>query len=381
MQFKDIIGQRELIAMLVRAVDDGRVSHAQLFSGVSGYGTLPLAIAYAQYVNCTGKANSDSCGVCASCIKMNELVHPDIHFVFPVNSAEKSASNKITSVNFLKQWREIIKDNRGYFSEQEWYDKIEIGNKQGIISRVEADEIIKTLSYKSFEAEYKVMFIWLPEKMNEAASNTLLKLLEEPWDKTLFLLVTEKPSKLLKTITSRAQEVCVARVDDEAVVSSLVDYGVGRERAKEFAYISCGDVIRAKEYSNCGENSSEKENFELFTQLMRLSYNDKHMELLEWAESVAALGREEKKSFFAYSIRLLRESYMMNAGLKSITYLYGEERDFCSKFSPFIGNHNIERLVAELELATIQIAQNGNPKMIMSHMALVVSKQIFKING
>ena len=378
MQFKDIIGQDYLKEMLVKAVDNKRISHAQLFTGASGYGVLPLAIAYAQYVNCTDRSNGDSCGKCPSCIKMSELAHPDIHFVFPVNSADKSSSNRSTSVNFLPQWRSIVKDRGGYFTEQDWYDKIEIGNKQGIISRVEADEIIKILSFKSFEAEYKVMFIWLPEKMNIAASNALLKLLEEPWDRTLFLLVSEKPSKLLKTITSRAQEIVVTGIDESAIIAHLRLCGVDSSKVDGIARISGGDIIRAKDSSKFGDNSSESENFELFTQLMRFSYNDKHMELLEWAESVAGLGREEKRSFFSYSIRLLRESYMMNAGLSSITYLYGEERDFCSKFSPFIGNHNIENLVEELELAGAQIAQNGNPKMIMAHMALVISKQIVK---
>ncbi len=378
MQFRDIIGQEYLKEMLVKAVDGGRISHAQLFSGESGYGVLPLAIAYAQYINCTAKLNGDSCGRCASCIKMADLVHPDIHFVFPVNSAEKSSASKATSVTFLPQWRSIIKKSGGYFTEQDWYDKIEIGNKQGIISRVEADEIIKTLSFKSFEAEYKVMFIWMPEKMNIAASNALLKLLEEPWDKTLFLLISEKPSKLLKTITSRAQEIVVPRLSDSAVIENLKLCGVSSERVEDIARVSCGDIIKAKECSKFGDNSSERENFDLFTQLMRFSYNDRHMELLEWAEVVAALGREEKRSFFSYSIRLLRESYMMNAGLNNITYLHGEERAFCSKFSPFIGNHNIENLVKELELARAQIAQNGNPKMIMAHMALVISKQIVR---
>ena len=378
MQFKDIIGQDYLKGMLVKAVDSGRVSHAQLFSGESGYGILPLAIAYAQYINCTAKANGDSCGECSSCIKMTELVHPDIHFVFPVNSAEKSSSNKPTSVNFLTQWRAIIKESNGYFTEQDWYDKIEIGNRQGIIARVEADEIIKTLSFKSFEAEYKVMFIWLPERMNIAASNALLKLLEEPWERTLFLLISESPSKLLKTITSRAQEIVVPRIEDSAVIATLKSCGVDSDRVEDVARIGCGDIIRAKACSKFGTESSESDNFDIFTQLMRLSYNDKHMELLEWAEVVAGLGREEKRSFFIYTIRMLRESYMMNAGLSNITYLYGEERAFCKKFSPFIGNHNIENLVNELELARVQIAQNGNPKMIIAHMALVISKQIVK---
>lgn len=377
MRFSEVIGHSVLKSMLIKGVDDGRVSHAQLFSGASGYGTLALALAYSQYLNCQSKRGSDSCGVCPSCVKMNKCAHPDIHFIFPVNG-DKSGGTKVLSRNFLSQWREIIGETGGYFSEQQWYDAIEIGNKQGMISRSEAEEIIKTLSFKSFEAEYKVILIWLPEKMNEATSNTLLKILEEPWDKTVFLMISEHPTQLIATIRSRVQEIMVGMIDQGSLFEEVLKEGVTRDRAEELSHVSCGDLVRARNYAQ-GKIDGESENFELFSQLMRLSYNDKHMELLEWSEVVAGLGREDKKSFFIYSIRLLRESYMMNAGMDTITYLYGDEQDFCKKFSPFIGNHNIEQLVAELELASKQIFQNGNPKIIIAHMALVISKYIIRV--
>lgn len=380
MRFIEVIGHHNLKRMLIRGVEQGRVSHAQLFSGLSGYGTLPMALAYAQYVNCTNPSADDSCGECASCRKMAQLVHPDLHFVFPVNSAERSSGQKPLSDNFMVQWRELVAQTGGYFSEQRWYDAIEIGNKQGLISRNEAEEVIRKLSFKAFEAKYKIVIIWLPEKMNDSAANTLLKILEEPWESTLFLMVSGDKSQLLTTIISRTQEVMIPRIDEIDVERYLVERKIALgDNALKLAHLSCGDLLDAVKFASNSEDNIDREHFENFTKLMRFSYNDRHMELLEWADAMAALSREEKKSFFAYSIRMLRESYMMNAGLDRITYLFGEELDFCKKFSPFIANHNIEPLVRELEKGSAQIAQNGNPKMIMSHLALVVSKLIVKV--
>ncbi len=380
MRFREVIGQESVKSMLVRGVDEGRVSHAQLFSGEPGCGALPLALAYAQYVNCTARHDGDSCGECPSCRKIAQLAHPDLHFVFPVNSSSKSGSTKPTSDNFLPQWRELFAATNGYFDEPMWYTAINIENQQGIITRNEADEVIRKLSFKSFEAEYKVMIVWLPERMRTEAANTLLKILEEPWEKTLFLLVSQAPAKLLPTILSRTQEVVVPRIsipDMERYLSQK--YGLGGEQANTMARLSGGDLLEAARLIQGEKEGATQLYFDLFVQLMRLSYNDRHMELLEWAENAAALGREEKKRFFANSIRLLRESYMLHAGMQNICYLWGPELDFCKKFAPFIGNHNIEPLVREMELASAQIAQNGNPKIVMTHFALTVSKLIVRI--
>lgn len=380
MKFADVIGHDELKRMLRKGADEGRVSHAQLFSGRPGNGTLPLALAYAQYVNCTDRLGGDSCGVCPSCVKMAALAHPDLHFVFPVNSPKGSGgSQKPLSDTFLPQWRGIVAETGGYFDEQEWYAAIEIDNQQGIISRNEADEMIRKLSFKPFEAQNKVMIIWLPEKMRTEAANTILKILEEPWERTLFIMVSEDPGKLLPTIISRTQEVAVPAVDAADMEAWLAGaYGLSGDAPADTAHLSGGDVIEAVRLAT-GRQESGGEYFELFASLMRLSYNDRHMELLEWADGVVALGREQQKKFLEYSIRMLRESYMMNAGMQNITYLWGGELDFCKKFSPFIGNHNIEKLVSEIELAIRQIGQNGNPRIIFPHFALSVSKLIVRL--
>lgn len=380
MKFADVIGQGELKRMLAKGVDEGRVSHAQLFSGRPGSGALPLALAYAQYVNCTGRRNGDSCGVCPSCVKMAALAHPDLHFVFPVNSPKGSGgSQKPLSDTFLPQWRGIVAETGGYFNEQDWYAAIAIDNQQGIISRNEADEMIRKLSFKPFEAGSKVMIIWLPEKMRTEAANTILKILEEPWERTLFIMVTEAPDKLLPTIISRTQEVAVPAIETPDMEAWMAgQYGMSGDKLASMARLSVGDVIEARRLAS-GRSESNEEYFELFTTLMRLSYNDRHMELLEWADGAASLGREQQKKFLEYSVRMLRESYMMNAGMTDITYLWGGELDFCKKFSPFIGNHNIERLVSEIELAIRQVGQNGNPRIIFPHFALSVSKLIVRL--
>lgn len=379
MKFADVIGHGALKRMLVRGVNEGRVGHAQLFSGRAGNGGLPLALAYAQYVNCMDRKDGDSCGVCPSCLKTAALAHPDLHFVFPVNSPKGSGgSQKPLSDYFLPQWRENFTETAGYFDEQQWYSAINIDNQQGIISRNEADEIIRKLSFKPFEAGSKVMIIWLPEKMRTEAANTILKILEEPWDRTLFIMVSESPEKLLPTIISRTQEVPVPAIDTADIEAWMgQEYGLAGKELSNMARLSRGDIIEARQLAE-GKHETGEEYFELFASLMRLSYNDRHMELLDWADGVASMGREQQKRFLEYSIRLLRESYMMNAGISEITYLWGSEHDFCTKFSPFIGNHNIEPLVSEIELAIRQIGQNGNPRIIFPHFALSVSKLILR---
>lgn len=380
MRFADVIGHAELKRMLARGADGGRVSHAQLFTGGSGHGTLLLALAYAQYVNCTDRRDGDSCGVCPSCVKMAALAHPDLHFVFPVNSPRGGGgSQKPLSDSFLPQWRELVGASGGYFDEQQWYGAIAIENQQGIISRNEADEILRKLSFKPFEARNKVMVIWLPEKMRTEAANTILKILEEPWEQTIFLMVSEAPGKLLPTILSRTQEIAVPAIEKEDMAAFLTKkYGLQGRDAGEIARLSEGDVLRARRLA-AGQAETEGGYFELFASLMRLSYNDRHMELLEWADGVASMGREQQKRLLEYSVRMLRESYMMNAGMERITYLWGPELDFCKKFSPFIGNHNIEKLVSEIELAIRHVAQNGNPRIVFPHFALSVSKLIVRI--
>ena len=377
MKFSDIIGQDSLKRHLAESIDRGRISHAQLFTGSAGTGALPLAIAYAQYLNCPNRKDGDSCGECPSCRQTAELAHPDLHFVFPVNKQGKKAGEVVLSAEFMPQWREIVAQTGGYFTPQQWYDCLDLGKTlRGIISAKEADEIIRRLSFKSFESEYKIMLIWLPETMNDEAANKILKILEEPWEKTIFLLVSERADLLLPTIISRTQEVAVPRL----TVEDLMPMVEGDEQQRlSIARLAAGDLIEMHRLSGGEEDAVRKESFDLFCRLMRLSYNDKHIELIDWADEVATLTREQQRSMLRHAARLLRESYMLHAGLGSISYLWGEEAAFCNKFAPFIGNQNIEFLIGEIEQAMRQVSQNGNPRIIFTHFALSVSKQINRL--
>ena len=378
MRFSEVIGQRELKRHLVRGVDTGRVSHAQLFTGRPGAGALPLALAYVQYLNCTNRRDGDSCGECPNCRQIAGLAHPDLHFVFPVNKQGKKSGEAILSDDFMPLWRQVVSERNGYFSPQEWYDRLDLGRTlKGAISAREADGIIRKLAFKSFAAEYKCVIVWLPETMNEEAANKILKILEEPWEKTLFLLISEQPERLLPTIISRTQEVAVPRIAPDVLERAAQERGVTDPvKARNIARLAGGDLVELQHLVAGESDALRKENFELFCGLMRLSYNDRHLELIAWAEDAAQLTREQQRAFLRDAARLLRESFMLHAGIREVSYLWGEELAFCSKFAPFVGSQNIEPLIAEIESAAAQIAQNGNPTIVFTHFALSVSKMI-----
>ncbi len=381
MRFADIVGHSELKAQLRQGVLSGRVSHAQLFAGRAGYGTLPLALAYAQYLNCPCRTQEDSCGVCPTCLQMSTLSHPDLHMVMPVNKLGKKSGEVVISDGFIHQFRRLFAQREGYISPQMWFDDLELGKTlQGVISAKEADDIIRKLSFKSYGAEYKIMVIWLPEMMNEQAANKILKVLEEPQGKTLFLLVSERSEKLLTTIISRTQRVDIPRIESSELEHYAAQRGVTDTlQQRAMARVCAGDVIELKSLINGEQSAQRSENFAHFTALMRLSYNDKHLELMSWAEEVSALPREGQRGMLQYFLRMLREAYVIHAGLGDISYLWGEEADFCKKFAPFIGNQNIEFLISQIELALSQLSQNGNPTIIFTHFALIVSKQINRL--
>lgn len=380
MRFKEIIGQEELKRHLARSIDEGRVSHAQLFTGRGGNGTLALALAYVQYLNCKHRHDGDSCGVCPDCQRIARLEHPDLHLVFPVNKQGKKSGEAVLSDDFVGLFRDMVIQSRGYCTSQQWYERLDLGKTlSAMISTKESDEVIRKLSFKAFEAEYKTMLIWLPETMNEEAANKLLKILEEPWDRTLFLWVSERPDRLLQTILSRTQEVVVPRIPVEALERVAAARGVEPQQARRLARLSGGDYGELERLIEGRTEEGRRENFDLFCRLMRLSYNDKHLELMAWADEVAALTREQQRAFLTDAARLLRESYMLHAGLDEISCLWGEEADFCRKFSPFIGNANIEALIGQIEQAMTELGFNANATILFTHFALRVSQMINRL--
>ena len=382
MKFSDIIGQQQLKEHLVRSVDSGRISHAQLFTGAAGAGTLPLAVAYAQYIHCRNRQNGDSCGICPSCRQIEQLAHPDLHFVFPVNKQGKKSGEVILSTarEFVELWREMFAKTGGYFSPRQWFDALNLGKTlKGVISAKESEEIIRRLSFKSFESEYKTMLIWLPETMNEEAANRILKILEEPWDKTIFILISERPDTLLKTIISRTQEVVVPRLTTDDLLPIALQSESDSTKAQNIARLATGDLLELKRLLGQSDDEVAKENFEAFCSVMRLSYNDKHLELMNWADDIAQLSRERQRGMLIDFSRLLREAYMLHAGVERVSYLWGEEAAFCKKFAPFIDSTNIEPIVEQIESTMRQINQNGNPRIVFTHFALAVSKHIKRL--
>jgi DNA polymerase-3 subunit delta' len=373
MQFKDVIGHNNLKHKLIHAANEHRVSHAQLFVEREGYGALPLALAYAQFLNCENPTAEDSCGVCPSCVKYKHLVHPDLHFSLPVNSTKPKP---ITNW-FIKDWREAALANP-YITEQQWYEAIEIDNKQGIINVAEAESIIVKLAYKAYEGKFKVMVMWLPERMNTQAANKLLKLIEEPPQQTVFLLVTKNAGALLKTILSRTQQVMVPPIDAESLGEALKkSFGLDRSAALSVAHLSEGSYVEAVRLAGNGDENAEF--FARFAALMRLAYTKKPenvLEMLRWAEEMAATGRERQKNFLLYAERLLRENFVLNRGVTQAVYLAGQEADFSVKFSPFINPKNIRRLYEEFNLALQHISGNGNPKIIFTDLSLKLMKLI-----
>ena len=382
MRFADVIGQQALKEHLARSVDSGRISHAQLFTGISGAGTLPLAVAYAQYIHCRNRQGGDSCGVCPSCKQIEALSHPDLHFIFPVNKQGKKSGEVVLSTarEFVELWREMWDKSGGYFSPRDWFDAMNLGKTlKGVLSAKESEEIIRRLGFKSFESEYKIMIIWLPETMNEEAANRILKILEEPMGKTLFILVSERSDLLLSTITSRTQEVAVPRLSIADLLPIAQQSQTDATKAQNIARLAAGDLLELRRLLGEADDTIARENFEAFCSLMRLSYNDKHLELMNWADEVAQLSRERQRGMLSDFSRLLREAFMLHAGLERVSYLWGEEADFCRKFAPFIGSQNIEPIIEQIESVVRQINQNGNPRIVFTHFALAVSKHIKRL--
>lgn len=372
MQFRDVVGQQDVKLRFIRSVADSRIAHAQLIAGPEGTGKLALAIAYAQYINCQNRTPYDSCGECPSCRKVSKLIHPDLHFVFPVNASEDSKTLKVSDT-FIEEWRKTFLANP-YMSEAQWYEVLGLDSKQGNIGTNESIEILKKLSLKSFESEYKVMIVWLPERMHVSAANKMLKLIEEPPAKTLFLLVSECPTGILKTILSRTQLIKVPPLPREEIAAALVErVALSPLQAQQVARTANGNFQTALRLaSDLGLNP----NFEMFRELMRLCYSKNVNGLLDWVEKVARLGRERQKEFLTYSLGLVRESFMLNLNLPNLSYIAGQEADFGQKFSPYINGQNVPTIYKELNLAIEHVARNGNAHIIFTDLTMKLVKLI-----
>lgn len=372
MLFQEIIGQESVKKRLIHSVSDNRVSHAQLFLGPEGSGSLALALAYARYLCCENKSSEDSCGICSSCVKYNKLAHPDLHFVFPVNTSPIYDGTKPLSDYFLEHWRKSLLSNP-YLNLNQWYEAIGIEKKQGLINAEESHEIIKKLALKAYESEYKIMIIWMPEKMNPSASNKLLKLLEEPPEKTVFLLVCENQEQLLSTILSRTQLVKILRLSDAGIENGLIkNQNLSPETAKSIAFLCDGNYNEALQLIDANDN--EKLYSATFISWMRFCYQVKVPDIMKWVEDVSAHGREKQKSFLNYAIQMIRESLLLNYADKSMVKLNGDIFDFLTKFAPFIHGANCMSMTEELNRAYSHIERNANPKILFLDLSFKMMK-------
>ena len=384
MLFKEIIGQEPIKQQLRQSVREGRIPHAQLFAGISGIGKLQLALAYAQYLNCPNRTENDSCGECPTCLQYRHLQHPDLHFVFPIVGSDETCDS------FLEQWREILSD-KGYFDLEDWHKALGVETKQSMIYEKESGEILRKLSLKPYGNGYKVMIIWQPEKMNTTTANKLLKLLEEPPEKTVFLLVSEHPEQLLATIQSRVQTIRVPRLETEIIAEALLQKGIDATRATDIARIANGSYLAAlKKADESEENQQELRDF---IALFRDAYTvgvlkdpvkkfESLKRLRQWSLDMAdsKVGRERQKHFLQYAQQQVRENFIRNIGQAELNYQMEAEREFSVNFAPFIHNGNVEAIMNQLDLAERQIEQNGNAKMIFFDLCLQMIVLIKKPN-
>lgn len=369
MYFKDIVGQSGVKERLIKSAREGFIPHAQLFCGPEGVGKLPLALAYAQYLNCENPSETDSCGVCPSCKKYDNLAHPDLHFVFPI--VKKAAKKKEVCDDYIVEWREMFESTL-YFSYHQWLTNIEAENSQGVIYAKESEEIVRKLSLKIYEAKFKVMVVWLPEKMHEACANKLLKIIEEPTPNTVFLLVSDAPDMIIGTIQSRSQRINIPAIEKADIEKELIaKYNINEVDAENIAHLSRGSFVKALETISLDEEN--KYFFELFVNMMRSSYARNIKSIKAIAADLAGIGRERQKSYLMYSQKMIREYFVSNLQQPEIVYLNNSENAFGVRFAPFINERNIMDFMQELSLAEMHIEQNVNARMVFFDLCLKVT--------
>ena len=359
MRFKNIIGQNNLKSKLTKEVLNEKISHAQMFLGEPGFGGLPMALGFAQYLFCENRTEEDSCGICPSCKQVNELQHPDLHFSFPtVQSISK------TSDGLLSDWRKQIKE-QAYFSAFDWIKRIDPKESKPIISVFESSEIQRKLRLKSYQGGYKILIMWLPETMNAACANKILKTLEEPPEKTLFLLVSANADGLLDTIRSRCQIIQLQRIDSALISEEIArKFNIDKEKCQSITSFSQGDLLRAYEIASSNEDEDALK--DAFMAMMRSSYKKNVIEMMDWAELMSKKGRERQKIFLKYTLHMLRQCIVKNYMGEKLVQVSNEEGAFIERFSPFVSGNNIREFMKTFDEAFYQLERNANPKILFT---------------
>lgn len=360
--FSKVIGHAALKAKLIGNLREGRVAHAQLFMGPRGSGNLAMALAYARYLLCQQREEADACGKCSSCLQMNKLEHPDVHLEFPVFFTEKV---KVCEP-FTVQWRQAVLAEP-YLDIEQWRDQLESDNKQLRMGVDIAQEIQRKLSLRSFMGGYKVMLIWLPELMDTAAANKLLKVLEEPEPNTVFLLVSTDADQLLATILSRSQLVKVPALRPTELSDALRERfpELGSEEAMAIALRSEGDLLEAVDMAN----KNEEELFVFFRDWLRACYRREVNVAVEFGEAFQKMGRERQKSLMRYGLYLIRQCALQWQNVPELVRVLGQEQEFVQNFSKLLNDANVDGIRRELETAHYHVERNANPKILFSDLS------------
>ena len=380
MFFKEILGLNHIKSHLASSAEAGRIPHAHLFVGPEGSGTLPMAIAYAQYILCSNKGGENEGGDTSCNTKCASLSHPDLHFAFPVSNTSKVKSHAVSN-NFMEEWRQFVSE-QVYGNLFDWYRLIGIERKQGQIGVDEAHDIVKKLSLKSYEGGYKVMIIWMAESMNIAAANKLLKLIEEPPNGTVIILIAEDESRILQTIRSRCQLLSFPPLAEQDIANALVERGLVRDEAHRLAHEANGNFNKALDlmYSDSEDLVFEK----WFVQWVRSAFKAKGNkaaihELILWSEEVAKTGRETQKKFLSYCLAVMRQALLINYKAGELAYMKIHVDGFqLEKFAPFVHENNILPIVEELESAIFHIERNGNSKVILTDLSIKLTRLLHK---
>lgn len=381
MLFSEVLGQDHIKSHLTKSADAGRIPHAQLFVGPEGSGTLPMAIAYAQYILCGNKNSENSEGNPACNLKFNNLSHPDLHFAFPVTTNDKVKRHPVSS-HFLEEWRQLI-DQQPYGNLFDWYKMLGVDNKQGQIGVDEALDIVKSLSLKSYEGGFKIMLIWMSEKMNTSCANKLLKLIEEPPEKTVFILVAEDEEQIISTIRSRCQVLHFPGLSEAIIADSLVKkYDIEETIANKIAQQSNGNFNKACDlvYQDSEDIQFEK----WFIAWVRSAFKAKGnksaiRELIAWSGVIAKTGRETQKQFLQFCINYFRQALLLNYKADDLVYLEPKSESFkLEKFAPFVHDANIIDITKELQDAIYHIERNGNSKIILTDLSIKLTRLLHK---
>ena len=369
MRLSDIPGLESVKEKLLRTIESGKIAHAQMFAGSDGSANLAMALAYATLLNCTNRQKSDACGECASCQKINKVIHPDVHFVFPVSTVKSTPGKPVTSDTYIAEWRSFLAQNP-YMGAVEWSQEFGGENKQLNISREESRSIIKKLALKPFEGEYKIMIIWLAEYMHPSAANALLKLLEEPPEKTVFLLVTNDHEKIIGTILSRVQLLKIRPFKKDEVSSYLGKrHSLEDERASQIANISAGNLNLAIKMIGEIEDDSQK----LFQEWMRSCFLKNYVKMVESADDFFKSSKINQKGLFQYGLTVLRESLLSINRATEVDTVHGKEIDFIHNFSKTLTLEKVQELYQLMNSAYYHLERNGNPKIIFLDTSLQIT--------